>query len=113
MGLFKTMRAASTLAASSLLLLLLCVLARPSRGARLPTDYRPTLHPPADVLFVVPDRSLSHLLTPAQWKGIEGALDAAKRHPSTRIGEFLTLCFCFSFCFSFFILWLFFVGDYI
>ena len=48
-------------------------------------DYRPTLHPPAEVVFVVPDRTLGHLVSPEAWKGIENLLDQHSANADTRM----------------------------
>ena len=58
----------------------------PRRAAAVPppTDYRPVLQLPADLVFVVPDRTPAHP-GHAQWKGIEQRRRAAT-HPKTRAG---------------------------
>jgi hypothetical protein len=48
-------------------------------------DYRPTLHPPTEVVFIVPDRTLGHLVTTEQWKGIENILDMHSANADTRM----------------------------
>ena len=49
-------------------------------------DYRPHLHPATDVVFIVPDQTLAHLVQYDAWKGVEAVLDMHSLHPKTRQG---------------------------
>ena len=48
-------------------------------------DYRPALHPATEVIFIVPDRTLGHLVDSKSWRGIENILDAHSANADTRM----------------------------
>ena len=62
------------------LLLLLLISASNSQ-----CDYRPALHPATEVIFIVPDRTLGHLVSSEAWKGIENLLELSSANADTRM----------------------------
>ena len=48
-------------------------------------DYRPSLHPATEVIFIVPDRTLGHLVSTKAWKGIENLLELSSANADTRM----------------------------